>query len=375
MPSDRDAEEPGLEWSSRTPRPGQASPEDRLPSEGDLAGRGDDYDDYDDDLDYNDPYDAESGELGTPLTRALLKAGVAVIAVAVFVGVIWYAYSWGTGQDGGGQALPVVRADKSPEKVRPEDPGGMDVPYQDKLVMNENGQDGGEAKVERLLPPPETPQPPEADSSAVQSSTSMEDATPPTDGAGAASATAEDSDSAAPAPGDQVAQVPEADMPEMPPAPSENGAANAEPEPAEVESTEAEDGAAAAKPGSSTASSGGQKTTSTADAASTATADQATSANGANETARKTVRLNAGDLAIQLVALQSEAAAKRAWKQLQGKYPGLLDDQRLSLQRVDIDGKGTFWRVRTGPFPNRATAEDMCAQLKAKGQDCLVVKE
>jgi cell division septation protein DedD len=367
MPSDRDAEEPGLEWSSRTPRPGQATSEDRLPFEGNLAGRGDD-----DELDYNDPYDAESGELGTPLTRALLKAGIAVIAVAVFVGVIWYAYSWGTGQDGGGQALPVVRADKNPEKVRPEDPGGMDVPYQDKLVMNENGQDGGEAKVERLLPPPETPQPPEADPSAVQSSTGIENAAPPADGTGA---TAEDSDSAAPAPGDQFAQVPEADMPEMPPAPSENGAADAEPEAAEVEPTEAEDGGAAAKPESSTESSGGQETSSSADAASTAMPDQAAPANGANEKAATTVRLDTGDLAIQLVALRSEAAAKRAWKQLQGKYPGLLDDQRLSLQSVDIDGKGTFWRVRTGPFPNRATAEDMCAQLKAKGQDCLVVKE
>ena len=44
------------------------------------------------------------------------------------------------------------------------------------------------------------------------------------------------------------------------------------------------------------------------------------------------------------------------------------------IQKADIDGKGTYFRVQAGPLPNRATADDMCAQLKAAQQDCIVVK-
>ena len=47
-------------------------------------------------------------------------------------------------------------------KVKPETPGGLDVPYQDQLVMNQPAEGGEGGKVERLLPPPEAPKPPQA---------------------------------------------------------------------------------------------------------------------------------------------------------------------------------------------------------------------
>ena len=34
---------------------------------------------------------------------------------------------------------------------------------------------------------------------------------------------------------------------------------------------------------------------------------------------------------------------------------------------------GIFYRVRIGPFPNKATAQDMCWQIKAAKLACLVV--
>ena len=59
--------------------------------------------------------------------------------------------------------ISVIRADISPVKVRPEKPGGLQVPNRDKLVYSRI-QDGGlepqgPATVERLLPLPETPLP------------------------------------------------------------------------------------------------------------------------------------------------------------------------------------------------------------------------
>ena len=73
---------------------------------------------------------------------------------------------WFGGGDGG---VPVIRAQTGPIKVRPENPGGLKVPYRDKLVYDrmqksagDKGQDGGHdggRGPERLLPPPEQPLP------------------------------------------------------------------------------------------------------------------------------------------------------------------------------------------------------------------------
>ena len=62
-----------------------------------------------------------------------------------------------------------------------------------------------------------------------------------------------------------------------------------------------------------------------------------------------------------------------AWEKLQGSHPELLGDMSLFVQEATVDGK-SYYRVQTGPFPNRATAVDLCAQLKVEQQDCLVVR-
>lgn len=353
MSSDRDAGGPGPgEW---------------------LAPESDDLEDAYGDLDYNDPYEIESDGRTGVWAQPLLKVGVAVVAVAIFVGVIWYAYGWGTQQGGDSQALPVVRAGDGPEKVRPEDPGGMEVPHQDKLVLNESGGNGGQGNVERLLPPPETPQPPPAEQTGAQTTSTSAATSNGVSGqtatAGSASTPERESPDGTARQSGQVAQVPEADMPDMPPAPSESEAAGG----TGTNAAKIEDDSRESETVSSDA--GGTKRASDDSAADGGEPEPRDTATGSGSSSTKTASLASGDVAIQLAALQSESAARRAWGQLQGKHAGLLSDQRLSLQRVSIEGKGTFWRVRTGPFPNRATAEDMCAQLEARGQDCLVVKE
>ena len=50
-------------------------------------------------------------------------------------GAIWMAYP----ASQGGESLPVISAPVSPIKVRPADPGGMKVPYQDISVLENGG--------------------------------------------------------------------------------------------------------------------------------------------------------------------------------------------------------------------------------------------
>jgi hypothetical protein len=84
-----------------------------------------------------------------------LAAGLsALLVVALFGGGMWYAYLLGTrhASDPGIENVPLIRADASPTKVKPEKPGGMEVPDRDKLIYTQK-----RAAVEHLLPPPEKP--------------------------------------------------------------------------------------------------------------------------------------------------------------------------------------------------------------------------
>lgn len=317
-----------------------------------------DDDPYDDDDDYDTP---RRGLLATVLRG--VSAGLVAAAV---IGVIWFAYNWGIGTRPQQQAqLPMITAEDRPEKVRPDDPGGMDVPYQDKLVLNNRGQSAQGARVERLLPPPENPQPPESEPSATAGGGAREPdsrnaPTPETARDGSAS-----TDAANTGPPDRsTARGRDAGG-----ADGTGTQASAAPEiPPESEASTTSD---AAEPAGSDNDSG---TEAAADERPVSDTREPAETQQTQATAPPP-RPQPGDPLVQLAALQSREAAERAWADLRVKFPNVLGDQRLVLQRVDKQDGSVFWRVRTGPFPNRTTAADVCGQLKAAGQACLVVSQ
>jgi cell division septation protein DedD len=84
--------------------------------------------------------------------------------------------------------------------------------------------------------------------------------------------------------------------------------------------------------------------------------------------------LAAEDYFVQIASLKSEDVARKEWARMQRAHPDLLGDLELSVQSADLGDRGVFFRIRTGPFPNQATARDMCWQLKAAKLNCLVVR-
>ncbi len=84
--------------------------------------------------------------------------------------------------------------------------------------------------------------------------------------------------------------------------------------------------------------------------------------------------LAAGRYFVQLASVKSDAGARKEWARMQRAHPDLLGDLELSVQSADLGERGIFFRIRTGPFPNRATAQDMCWQIKTAKLDCLVVR-
>jgi Flp pilus assembly protein TadD len=74
----------------------------------------------------------------------------------------------------------------------------------------------------------------------------------------------------------------------------------------------------------------------------------------------------------QLAALDSEAKARGAWDRFQRRHAEQLGQRRLALQTTEVAGKGTFFRVRTGPFADAEAARDLCRVLDARDQACVV---
>lgn len=102
---------------------------------------------------YVEPPDEEFA----PAARPILRILGALLVMSVFAGGLWFAYFEGArhaGESGDNSAIPLIRADTQPIKVKPAEPGGMHVPDRNMLIYSE-GQSRPE--VEHLLPPPEEP--------------------------------------------------------------------------------------------------------------------------------------------------------------------------------------------------------------------------
>ena len=279
--------------------------------------------------------------------RRWIRGGFGLLALAGFLGVLWYAYEWGLG---GGDAveLPTVQAEAGPEKVKPADPGGLQVPYQDQLVLNQ-GETAG-PNVERLLPPPEAPL---ATQELAQIAPSYDE---PVDALPLEGEVAPLQPAGEPLAAELPAEVQAVEtVPELPAAPSNQAA--------ETQTSGQSVPQSAAPEPSAPEPAAPQPAATETQAATTQTA-----AAPATQPAQAS-----GDFAVQLVSLKNRGAAEAEWRRLQGVFPSLLGDKSLLLQSAEVAGVGTVYRLRAGPFATRAKAAQVCARLKSKQQDCLVV--
>jgi hypothetical protein len=85
--------------------------------------------------------------------RLALIAGVLAVALLGVIGA-WSLSS----HRSGGVSVPVVRADPSPIRVKPENAGGMQITGQNEAVLSGDGGGDGDAN-DHLAPPPEMPAP------------------------------------------------------------------------------------------------------------------------------------------------------------------------------------------------------------------------
>ncbi|MGH6932682.1 MAG: SPOR domain-containing protein [Dongiaceae bacterium] len=252
---------------------------------------------------------------------------LATVAIVMVAGLgLWIYGSW-AGRDETGE-VPLLLAEEGPEKVRPAEEGGLEVPNQDVLIYDELAGQERAAEPETLLPEPETPLAPPMPAELVPPSEETATATTAEDGASAPTI--------------------------------ENSQAEADEEDVDIPKIEA--------PSLEVEPAAGADTTETATPPAESPAESVEPELPSTQTA-----VLSGAFRIQLAAVKSEAAAKAAWTKLSKLHGDQLGGMSPRIEMVDRGADGVLYRVQAGPLADRAAAQDVCAQLKKKNQPCLVV--
>lgn len=92
-----------------------------------------------------------AGVGGGSLKRVTMIGGSLLV-----LGAVGMAGWWGLSRVSGG-GVPVIEADPRPFRVRPSDPGGMQVPNQNDLIFDRNSRSASAQQGARLAPEAETP--------------------------------------------------------------------------------------------------------------------------------------------------------------------------------------------------------------------------
>jgi cell division septation protein DedD len=79
-----------------------------------------------------------------------------------------------------------------------------------------------------------------------------------------------------------------------------------------------------------------------------------------------------GSHLVQVGAFRSQAEADGQWSKMQGKLGAFLDGKGKDVEVADLGSKGTYYRLRVGPFASADDAKTYCAGLKERGTDCLI---
>jgi hypothetical protein len=75
--------------------------------------------------------------------------------------------------------------------------------------------------------------------------------------------------------------------------------------------------------------------------------------------------------AVQLASQRSRADAEASLRNLRQRYPNLVGSAEPIIVAANVDGRGTFYRVRL-PAASRGEAAALCQRLKSAGADCFI---
>lgn len=293
-------------------------------------------------------YDLHEEETARGPLILALAAGVLI----VFGAVVWNTYRQGVRSEAG--ALPVIAADETPYRRRPDDAGGAVTPDLDRRFYDE--MDGSsrpavdpDAPLRRSVSSDDVETLQGGSSDVVVGDGPM-DLRPPRDEAGS------DTASALPPPRGSLDQQAET-LAELGGRPATGG-----------------DGERIAALDPATAALAAREASPPVSPAPVATPTSEAPLAAPAATAPRFEFSVSGSYLVQIAALRDEAAADRAWSQLVSRQPALMAGADKRIQRADLGARGIFYRLRAGAFETREAASAFCEALKSSGNECIVVQ-
>jgi hypothetical protein len=74
---------------------------------------------------------------------------------------------------------------------------------------------------------------------------------------------------------------------------------------------------------------------------------------------------------MQIASQPTAEGAQSAYQDLARRYGSVLEGRGVNIVRADIEGRGTYYRVRI-PASGRDEAIQLCTRFKAAGGSCFV---
>jgi SPOR domain len=248
-----------------------------------------------------------------PLTRRLMLIAGGLIGALALIVVLYSSAGHHSG------TVPVVQADQRPVRVKPANPGGMQIPG----LSADTGAGDTSTAADSLAPSPETPDP-----------QALARQKPPP-----APAASQVTQTAGPQP--PASQSAKLTGP-LAPASHPTIAATAPPIPAIAAPP------AAVKP-----------------------TQFAATAMPEHHAVPAAEHGPPGRAQVQLAAVGTENAAREEWHRLAHRMPDVLGAHHPVFSKTEHDGH-TLWRLRTGDFATEAQASQFCQLVRAKGGGCAV---
>lgn len=259
-------------------------------------------------------YDATLEDEEGASTRSPLFIILTALVLTAFGAVVYVAYQQGRTQGDRG-APPVITAEAGPIRVPPENPGGVEVPDQDKLIYERIAGAETEPTESGLAAPPETPQD-------IPAPANIEAGAVPLETPGSA----EEGDSALAA--DVATAAPSAEQIAAEKAAKQQAAAL-------TSEIEAEDP-------------------------------------GAADAAAQTAAATSGAFVVQIGAFKDDGEAAGQWQAFKKRNADMTGALKPDIKRVDLGAKGVWYRLRVGPFDTKQNAVAFCEVLRTRGGQCNV---
>ncbi len=342
---------------------------------------------------------------------------IILVIVAIIAGggyATWYHLRHGGKRAAVEAGVPLIKADNSRKlRLKPADPGGLNVPFKDKLIF-ERMKPGKIIELgERLLPPPEQPVEKPVPKARKAAEPNLPPAPKPIDDKVVAAAEAEGKAEAAgklaeksggatvgkavpeqsrtivlptgPKPGKQESVIQEP-KPEVKAKSAEQAPKAAPPRPPAVA---AKPPPQAAKPVPPDSAKPAEKAPPAEKPAPETVLKPAPkpAPKPTQETIQKPAKKPASPAApapkklallsgygVQLAAFRDPNAAGKSWRVLSKKHAALLGSLQHFILKADLGKRGIYYKLQVGPLADRAKAVQLCSRLKAQKQGCFVVR-